>query len=257
MEQLHEDLILLLLEIERDVHHLSHESRILVERWAQKIAFTPCSNIELAKNRNDWASLLLDQTKRRSFSSPLNIRPDPHTNLQQLPQFLIRHISPSDRSAAWRRIYRYLFTPANADEQSNLSQPANIEQAHPIAESLSDIVNEVKSERMALQTERQQLADERRRLVQQKQFRDKWSIPEREDTPVPVCTSRPVSIPQKPAEQPIAESERKSSDAGELMRKLEQVSRMELAIDLIAQTGERSRKCRSRTCQAKALCHAH
>ncbi|KAH9080831.1 hypothetical protein Ae201684P_007917 [Aphanomyces euteiches] len=104
--KLNDELVCLLMGIERIYADLPKPTQIRIERWVDKIS-QPIVNVQWKKNANTYAALLLDMTRRGVLREPFDKNP-PSGPLQTLPRYMTEvseKVSVRTTKSAWVKAY--------------------------------------------------------------------------------------------------------------------------------------------------------
>ncbi|OQR86237.1 protein kinase [Achlya hypogyna] len=130
---LDDELVCILMEIERIYLHYPKHIQIRIERWVDKIS-EPIVNVQWKRNANYYAMLLLDMTRSGVFRAPFDRNPG-HGPLATLPRYMIHALDgvsnkPLSRTGknGWSQAYERVVgrpTPSSNNNAPSKQEPAN------------------------------------------------------------------------------------------------------------------------------------
>lgn len=108
-------------EIEKSYKELSRPIRIRVEKWLEKLVSTG-SNVMWKKQRNMYATLLLDMVAKKRLTEPFNLLP-PDGSLPQFPAYVrtshTRDLLGPHETSFWRELYNQMQNIAEVTRASD------------------------------------------------------------------------------------------------------------------------------------------
>ncbi|KDO26308.1 hypothetical protein SPRG_20604 [Saprolegnia parasitica CBS 223.65] len=130
---LDDELVCLLMEIERIYLQHPRHLQIRIERWVDKIS-EPILNVQWKRSANDHALLLLEMTRSGVFRTPFDRNP-PHGPLRTLPRYMI-HARDSVTNKPLARDGKNCWSQAYERVVLRTSSPAELHAA-PVTRSAS------------------------------------------------------------------------------------------------------------------------
>ena len=114
-------------EIEHHYFYLKKSSRLLIEKWVEKLTLCPINPIWI-KHRNSYIRLLLDMVLSGNLRNPFDALP-PEGPLHPFPNHLkplLKDIRGRRESVFWRNIYSRFNNNSNDNSLNNASNSTSI-----------------------------------------------------------------------------------------------------------------------------------